>query len=72
VNQMLTDNAVISLNELKDSHFKNQAAYRNGDIDKLPRLDDLFTKGADVKLSSRVRDVSDIFISSSPVLPDSP
>lgn len=48
---MLFDDAKSSLNEIKASHAKNEAAYRDGHIDDLPRLDHYVVENAEIKLS---------------------
>ncbi|GAN08002.1 hypothetical protein MAM1_0185c07507 [Mucor ambiguus] len=67
--KMLTEIANDSLKEIERSHEEARAA---ASVDVLPRLDDFLIDGVEVKLSSRVTNVEDIFVSSSPVLPDSP
>ncbi|CEP12587.1 hypothetical protein [Parasitella parasitica] len=66
--KMLTEIANDSLKEIERSHEEARAA---ASVVVLPRLDDFLIDGAEVKLSSRVTNVEDIFVSSSPVLPDS-
>lgn len=46
--------------------------FQSGRVDNLPRLDEYLVETAEVKLSSRVSNVSEIFISSSPIRSDSP
>ncbi|KAK4518517.1 uncharacterized protein ATC70_008735 [Mucor velutinosus] len=70
--KMLLDGAKSSLNEIEASHAKNEAAYRDGHVDGLPKLEHYLVENAEVKLSSRVSQASDIYISSSPIRPDSP
>lgn len=69
---MLLDEAKSSLDEIKASHTKNETSYSDGHIDNLPRLDHYLVESAEVKLSSRISEVSDIYVSSSPIRPDSP
>ncbi|KAI8885696.1 hypothetical protein K501DRAFT_179249 [Backusella circina FSU 941] len=68
---MLLDDAKSSLNEIKASHTKNETAYCDGHINNLPRLDHYLVESAEVKLSSRISQVSDIYVSSSPIRQDS-
>lgn len=69
---MLLDDAESSLNELKATRIKNKTAYCDGHINNLPTLDHNLVESAEVKLFSRISQVSDIYVSSSPVRPDSP
>lgn len=69
---MLLDDSKSSLNEIKASHTKNETAYCNGHINNLPTLDQYLVESAEVKLSSRISQTSDIYVSSSPIRPDSP
>ncbi|CEI90392.1 hypothetical protein RMCBS344292_04718 [Rhizopus microsporus] len=69
---MLRNDAKSSLNEIKASHTKNETAYRNGHISNLPRLDHYLVESAEAKISSRISQVSDIYVSSSSIRPDSP
>lgn len=68
---MLLDDAKSSLNEIKAFHNKNEMVYREGHIDNLPRLDDYLVESAEVKLSSRISQASEIRVSSSPIRLDS-
>ncbi|KAG0734534.1 hypothetical protein G6F57_008241 [Rhizopus arrhizus] len=68
---MLLDDAKSSPNEIKASHNKNEMAYRDGQVNNLPRLDDYLVESAEVKLSSRISQVSEIYVSSLPIRPDS-
>lgn len=68
---MLFDGATSFFNEIKASHNKNETAYCDGHIDNLPRLDYYLVESAEVKLSSRISQVSEIYVSSSPIRPDS-
>ncbi|KAG1496606.1 hypothetical protein G6F47_008134 [Rhizopus delemar] len=69
--KMLFDGATSFFNEIKASHNKNETAYCDGHIDNLPRLDYYLVESAEVKLSSRISQVSEIYVSSSPIRPDS-
>ncbi|KAI9470646.1 MAG: hypothetical protein EXX96DRAFT_622852 [Benjaminiella poitrasii] len=70
--EMLLDDAKSSLSEIEASHTKNETAYFDGHIKDLPRLDHYLVESAEVKFSSRISKVSDIYISRSPIQPDSP
>ncbi|RCH99712.1 hypothetical protein CU098_006846, partial [Rhizopus stolonifer] len=70
--KVLLDDSKSSLNEIKASHTKNETAYCNGHINNLPTLDQYLVESAEVKLSSRISQTSDIYVSSSPIRPDSP
>lgn len=69
---MPLDDAKSSLKEIKASHTKNKTAYCDGHINNLPTLDHYLVESAEVKLSSRISQVSDSYVSSSPTRPDSP
>ncbi|CAO3666385.1 hypothetical protein G6F70_005181 [Rhizopus microsporus] len=68
---MPLDDAKSSLNEIKESQTRNETAYRDGHISNLPRLDHYLVENAEAKLSSRISQVSDIYVSSSPIRTDS-
>ncbi|CAO3637420.1 unnamed protein product [Mucor hiemalis] len=70
--KVLLDSSKSTLDEIEASHTKNQVAYRDGHVEHLPRLDEFLVESAEIKLSSRISQVSEIYISSSPIRPDSP
>ncbi|KAG1135663.1 hypothetical protein G6F37_012933 [Rhizopus arrhizus] len=69
--KMLLDDAKSSPNEIKAPHNKNETVYRDGHVNNLPRLDDYLVESAEVKLSSRISQVSEIYVSSLHICPDS-